>query len=387
MSVFKAKLQTYKSFFYKSLSYSAFMLLIASCTFEASITKTGQSEKTNNIILKLDGSPISAEINEGSSILLLISQSKSRTVATPLSLTIRSNQSDIASVFPDAVLNSPNEGVLQFSVLPNQTFANISIYTLHNLSFTGHRVYTLSFSTSDEAIVNELSDINLTVKDLETTPLIGFASASSSYNENAGAESVVVSLSSSASESITVPFTISAGTATLGTDFSITPGTLTFAAGEVSKSISFNILEDVLVENGPAENFSIVLGTVTGPATLGTNIHTVNIIDNDTENFSISNVSANEGSNITFTVSLSNASLSNLSVDYATSNGTALSGTHYTSSTGTLNFIAGETSKNISISTIAIPSEICAADRSFTMTLSNAVGASVAISSVCSTNF
>src|SRR5262249_33506902 len=53
--------------------------------------------------------------------------------------------------------------------------------------------------------------------------------------------------------------------------------------------------------------------------------------------------------NMTFNVTLSKAATSTVTVNYATSNGTATAGTDYTSASGTLTFAAGETSKTISV--------------------------------------
>ena len=52
-----------------------------------------------------------------------------------------------------------------------------------------------------------------------------------------------------------------------------------------------------------------------------------------------------ETGTLSATVSLSGASSEDVTVNYATSNGTANAGSDYTSTTGTLTFAAGDTSK------------------------------------------
>jgi ELWxxDGT repeat protein len=77
-----------------------------------------------------------------------------------------------------------------------------------------------------------------------------------------------------------------------------------------------------------------------------------------------------------FTVSLSKAPAKNVTVDYATSDGTALAGNDYDAASGKLTFAPGETSKNIDV---AVRGDIAAENNeTFFVTLSNAAGAEIA---------
>ncbi|MFX8327835.1 Calx-beta domain-containing protein, partial [Acinetobacter baumannii] len=68
---------------------------------------------------------------------------------------------------------------------------------------------------------------------------------------------------------------------------------------------------------------------------------------------SVDSPSVTEGNSgtkvLTFTVTLSSASVQTVTVDYATVNGTALSGSDFVAASGTLTFAAGETSKTVSV--------------------------------------
>ena len=55
------------------------------------------------------------------------------------------------------------------------------------------------------------------------------------------------------------------------------------------------------------------------------------------------------GVTLDFAVTLGRASASTVSVDYATSDGTATAGEDYTATSGTLTFAAGETAKTVSV--------------------------------------
>ena len=67
---------------------------------------------------------------------------------------------------------------------------------------------------------------------------------------------------------------------------------------------------------------------------------------------SVADVSAEEGEDLTFTVALSPPSTETVTVDWATSGGTAASGTDFTAGTGTLTFTAGVTEQTFTVATI-----------------------------------
>jgi Calx-beta domain len=95
---------------------------------------------------------------------------------------------------------------------------------------------------------------------------------------------------------------------------------------------------------------------------------------------SVGDVSAAEGNSGTTSVSvpvtLSAASTSTVTVDYATADGTASTGSDYTAANGTLTFRRGEKEKDISISVVGDTS--IEPNETLTVTLSNAVNAKIA---------
>src|SRR5262249_27941984 len=132
-----------------------------------------------------------------------------------------------------------------------------------------------------------------------------------------------------------------------------TSGTLTFADGETSKTFTVPISDDNLVEIN--ETFNLALSNPTGGAALGNPATaSVTIVDNDTPQpgtlqFSAAaySVSENQGT-ATITVTRTGGSNVPVSVNYATSDGTA-TGADYTASSGTLSFGIGETSKTFTV--------------------------------------
>ena len=98
---------------------------------------------------------------------------------------------------------------------------------------------------------------------------------------------------------------------------------------------------------------------------------------------SVSDARAAEGEAVEFTVSLSAASAEEATVDYATSDGTAESGTDYTGASGTLTFAAGATTQTVRVETAGDSTD--EDDETFALTLSNPSGATLSNASATGT--
>ncbi|MGR3318272.1 MAG: FG-GAP-like repeat-containing protein [Candidatus Anammoxibacter sp.] len=98
-----------------------------------------------------------------------------------------------------------------------------------------------------------------------------------------------------------------------------------------------------------------------------------------TVNFISSTFSITEGDSgssiASITVDLNGTSTSTITVNYATSNGTAVSGTDYTSTTGTVTFSAGDSAGTFTVSVTG--DTTFESDETITLTLSNAVNATL----------
>lgn len=112
---------------------------------------------------------------------------------------------------------------------------------------------------------------------------------------------------------------------------------------------------------------------------------TVNAVDNPS--VFINNVSLNEGNSGTtffnFTVSLLDPSSQTVTVNYSTANGTATAPSDFQAASGTISFAPGETVKAITIS-VNGDTQV-ESDETFTVILSNAVNATIAIGTATGT--
>lgn len=76
---------------------------------------------------------------------------------------------------------------------------------------------------------------------LDFSPSVSFSAASATLQDTDGSATVTVTLSSASTNPVTLDYSVVGGTATLGTDFNFTPGTLTIAPGSTSASFTFSI--------------------------------------------------------------------------------------------------------------------------------------------------
>lgn len=169
---------------------------------------------------------------------------------------------------------------------------------------------------------------------------------------NSGTRSTTftLTLSAASGEAVTVSYGTGNGSATAGSDYQSASGIVTFGAGETTKTVSVVVNGDR--DGEPNETFLVNLSHATGGAVIGDAQGTGTIVD-DEPRVSVTSVTKNEGNSGTtpfvFTVSLSAASDIPVSVNFATSPGSAKSPEDFETKSGTLNFAVGETSKTVTV--------------------------------------
>src|SRR5262249_53693092 len=127
-------------------------------------------------------------------------------------------------------------------------------------------------------------------------------------NTGTVAATFTVTLSAASTQPVTVAYATADGTATVGSDYQAASGTLTFAPGETSKTITVRVNGDRLAE--PNETFVVNLSSPTN-ATIAEGQGVGTILD-DEPRISISDFTKAEGkkgqtTQFTFTVTLSAA--------------------------------------------------------------------------------
>jgi subtilisin family serine protease/disulfide oxidoreductase YuzD/DNA-binding cell septation regulator SpoVG/subtilisin-like proprotein convertase family protein len=174
----------------------------------------------------------------------------------------------------------------------------------------------------------------------------------------------------------TVNYTTGTGTATAGTDYTPVSGTLSFAPGVTALSVVVPVFGDADLE--PSETIPLQLTSATRAVLLDS--LGVGTILTDDQSLAVGDVTVAETNSgtfaTTFTVSLSSAVPFEVRVNYATANNTAVSGSDYVATTGTLVFAPGETSKTVTV--LGIGETRNEQAETFNLNLSAAVNATVA---------
>jgi len=250
-------------------------------------------------------------------------------------------------------------GTLTFAT--GVTTETITIAVLGNTTAASGETFSVNLSSpSSNAVLGTSAGVGTILNDNSVAPTPALSINNVSLNEGtSGTTNFVftVTLSSAATSPVTVAFATADGTATVANDdYVAQSGTLTFATGVTSETITVAVLGNTTAASG--ETFSVNLSGASANATISSAQGIGTIINDNgqssTQSLSINDVSQFEGtsgtSNFVFTVTLSAAATSPVTVDYATADGTAtVASDDYTAASGTLTFAAGTTTQTITV--------------------------------------
>lgn len=206
-------------------------------------------------------------------------------------------------------------------------------------------------STPSASAYFELESYTLTVS---PPPSVSIAVAPATVSED-GATNLVYTVTRSLNlTSATVVNITTSGTATSGSDYTGGVATATIAAGATTATITINPTVDGTVEADETVILTVAAGT--GYTVGSPSSATGTILNDDVPSASISvapaSVTEDGASNLIYTVTLSQASVSPVSVNF-TASGTATSGTDYAAVTSPLAIPAGNTTGTITINPAA----------------------------------
>ena len=262
-----------------------------------------------------------------------------------------------------------NSGTLNFTGTAGET-QTISVQTIDDVVLENSETFyvDLSNATNGVGIADPQGLVSITDND----------SASIAIGDTVVTEGnsavVNVTLTNAVSGGFSVDYSTQGSSAIAAIDFVVNSGTLNFngTSGE-SQSITIATNDDSIVEN--TESFFVNLSGATNGVNISDDQAVVTITDNDSEpaaaNISIDDVQINEGENIVFTVTLDADVSGGFTVNYTTSDVSAVEGQDFVGVNGSLIFsgVAGET-QNIVL--ISLDDTEIEATETFSVLLSNA---------------
>jgi hypothetical protein len=284
-------------------------------------------------------------------------------------------------------------GTLTFN--PGDTTQTVSVTVNGDDTDENDETFTVTLASPVGATIARATATG-TITDDDAPPTLSIAAASAAEgNTGTSVISPTVTLSGASAKTVTVQYATadvvpaSSTTATAGVDYTaVTATTLTFAPGETTKPAPVTILGDGTIESD--ETLLVDLSTPAN-ATIATNEAVVTILNDDaapalptiTISAPTATAEGNTGTKtFSFTVTVAGTRTGDVTVAYATSDGTATSagalpagGSDYLAATGTLTFTAAESTKTINV--VVNGDTTWEPDETFDVTLSGATGASV----------
>ncbi|WP_305982873.1 BspA family leucine-rich repeat surface protein [Roseivirga thermotolerans] len=271
---------------------------------------------------------------------------------------------DYTAVTAETITFAGTVGETQsFTITPT---ADSSVESNETLTVSMSNLVTDAANTvtiTDEATIIILND---------DVPVVSFNTTAQSSTESVTSSSIVVNLDQAGLSAATVDYTVS-GTATGGVDYTLVNGTLSFAAGELSKTIDLTIVDDALIEEN--ETVVITLSNASG-ASLGTNtVFTYTIVNNDAQ-VTIEDVSQFEdGESFLITATLEGTIEGGFTVDLSTADGTAtVADEDYTAVSGATLTFSGTDGETQQLDIAPGVDSKLEADETFTVSLSNLAG-------------
>ncbi|HEV2778292.1 MAG TPA: Calx-beta domain-containing protein [Actinophytocola sp.] len=292
---------------------------------------------------------------------------------------VRWATSDGTATAPDDFLAGSGEAIFPFGT----TTQPVTVPIVGDLAAEPVESFPVTLSAPQGAAIADGAGVG-TIVDDDTDPIPSRLSISDTTvtEGNAGTTraTFTLGLDRASTGPVTVHWATANGTATAPEDFTAASGDERFEPGQLTRQVTVDVRGDTADEDD--ESFTVQLTNVVGaePADAqGVGL----IVDDDGApgaRLSIGDVSVIEGDSgtteATFTVTRAGAATGPITVDYATADGTAAAPGDYTAVAGRLDFAPDQTSRPVVVPIVG--DTLAEGDESFTVRLTNAVGAEIA---------
>jgi len=327
-----------------------------------------------------------ATVNEGQAGSFTITRSGGNTVEFPVTVnfTIGGTATPTNPENPEGAFDYNAITSLSVTFAPGETSKTVSLQTLSDtigLNDDSETV-TLSLSPDTENYNLGTATAQITILDQSDKGTIDVTATTATAEEGTNGVFTLTRTGDNLQQ-VTVNYTIT-GTANAGSDYTTLPGTITFNAGETSKTIDVSALDDNIFD-APGTAPETVILTLTDGGTnysLGNNTEaTVSITEGDTRtvptiNLALTSSSTvlNEGDIAEFTITRTGGNTDEffpLTVNLAVG-GTSTSGVDFTAIDPlSVTFEAGQTSKVVSLTTLRDGIGVDDDNETFTLSLTS----------------
>ncbi len=241
-------------------------------------------------------------------------------------------------------------GVVTFA--PGDTSETIDVSVIGDDVVEGvSETFTVNLSSPIGAVIADASATG-TIVDDESAPVVSVGNTTVVEGDSGNtAASFEVTLSRAAGSPVSVEYATAPGTATAPDFEAIPTTTLTFPTGTTTQTVTVQIVGDVTDE--PDEFFTLELDNPQG--TLAGDMEgRGSISDDDTTRVSVSDETVVEGgaTSASFKLSLSKPNSDEVTVDYATIDGSAKAPSDYLSRRGSVSFDPGQVTKTVDITIV-----------------------------------
>lgn len=231
----------------------------------------------------------------------------------------------------------------------------ITVPILDDLLADAGETFTINLSNpTGGAVLSTRKTETVTIVDDDQPGIFEFSTAEFTAHENDATGLLTVTRQDGHVGAVSVHYSVTGGTAVAGLNFNLATGTLNFADGEISKTISVSLLDDLLLSED--KTVVVTLDTPSGGATLGSvPAARLTIVDNEVPKggqFTLSSPDfevREDGGGYLVTVLRVGGSDGAASVKLSAAPGTARSGLDFLPFDVTLQFDPGQTSSSIFI--------------------------------------
>ncbi|RLE23906.1 MAG: hypothetical protein DRJ50_05455, partial [Actinobacteria bacterium] len=238
--------------------------------------------------------------------------------------------------------------------------------------------FIISLSSPSGANIGSPAAATVTINPSDWPPFVYLADGGSYTAQYTGFEhlgqiSIPVRLSDPSGVTAEIDYATSAGTATPGTDYTETSGTITFDPGETEHEIVVPITDD-----GPGDNGETFNVTLSNPVECTLDFllpDDANVTIRDDAWVALSQTTLSvfeDAGDLTVGVSLPYALPHEASVAYSVSGDTAVAGEDFTDVSGTVTFLPGSTNETFAVP--ILPDTNLEPDETFTVSLANPTG-------------